>query len=409
MLVAGADAGAAPAPGPGAATGFHTGVRGVGADGTEPAADLAAGFDLRVDPSAPHAHRIGAAMSYAVAQVRRYGIDVRYQGIGVKPKDSATYGQMTVRESTDPRSTTCVSRTSAENGIVVDASTVPSFQDVGIASRVNAAEITFCPPMWASDQDYVESIALHELGHAVGLGHYAATFQGVVQIMNPAVPDLQEYQAGDINGLRYLAAQTAAVQRASTVRGQVESWQVTNGGLDVAGWAIVGTTYQFANIDVTRDGATVYAITTGGPRPDITARFGARWPNSGFHGSQITMTPGTHRYCVAAAVPTAPDARTVLRLPHPGAAVAGDAPSDRDVRGRRRVGCGGRDAGVGVRDPDRRRRGGAGTDGARAGAAQEAAALSPTGIRVVASAAARQLSRIGTRTSRSSATSTARS
>ena len=90
-----------PAPPPGSTPARS----GVSDDGTQPAADLAAGYDLRVDPSAPHATRIGGAMDYAIAQLQRYGIDVRYRGIAVVPEDSAGYGQITVGETTDSEDT----------------------------------------------------------------------------------------------------------------------------------------------------------------------------------------------------------------------------------------------------------------------------------------------------------------
>ena len=180
--------------------------------------------------------------------------------------------------------------------------------------------------MWSGDQNYLVAVALHEMGHAVGLGHFADRYQGAVQVMNPIVPDVQTYQAGDVNGLRYLAAETAALRAESVVSGAVDSWTVTRAGLAVSGWAIVGRTSQFAYVDVTRDGASVYRITTNSPRPDITARYHAGWPSPGFSGSEVPMADGTHEYCViASASSSAPVTLGVPPPRLPAAAVRGAA------------------------------------------------------------------------------------
>jgi MYXO-CTERM domain-containing protein len=119
-------------------------------------------------------------------------------------------------------------------------------------------------------------------------------------VMNPIVPDVQTYQAGDVRGLRYLAVETAVLRAQSTVVGAVDSWEVKPAGLAVTGWAVVGRTSEFADIAVTRDGRQVYQITTNTPRPDISSRYEARWPNPGFSGARVPMADGAHRYCVIA-------------------------------------------------------------------------------------------------------------
>ncbi len=225
-----------------AAAGFFTFGGGSALEGTGAVADFGRGYDVRVDPAAPHAAGIADAVEYAVAQLQKYGIEARYRGIGTAPASASSYGRITVGEATDAAQDDCLHATSADSGAVTEGVALPSFQDVGIAVRVNSAQVTFCPPVWSHDQHYVTAIALHELGHAVGLGHYPSTYRGAVQVMNPIVPDVSTYQAGDVNGLRYLVAQTARLRAASVLDGAVESWTVSRAGLATTGWAIVGTT-----------------------------------------------------------------------------------------------------------------------------------------------------------------------
>lgn len=300
-VVAGAaSADAKPLPAPGRASGFYTFTADSNLHGTGPVADLADGFDVWIDRSAAHASRIAPGIEHAVGQLRRYGIAVRYRGLAPAGKLPSGRGVVAVDEASTASAPACTRRSDGESDGITEAVTYPAFQDVGIATRIDGAEVTFCPPMWGNGEDYVTAIAMHEMGHAVGLGHFADSYHGTTQLMSPVVPDVQKYQAGDVNGLRYIAAQTVALEKHSAIQGAVENWTVQTGGLSVSGWAVVGRTSQFADIAVTRDGAAVYRITTNTPRPDIVQRHDARWPNPGFSGSQVPMTDGTHKYCVVA-------------------------------------------------------------------------------------------------------------
>lgn len=292
-------AAAAPAR-PGPASGFYTFTTKSDVEGTGPVADLPGGYQVWVDGAAAHAARIALAVRYAVGQLDRYGMSLRYKGISHARVLPSGVGVITVTEAASTSDPSCARRPSADGGAIIEAVAFPSFQDVGVATRINGGQVTFCPPAWSHASDYITAIALHELGHAVGLGHFPGTYDGRKQVMNPFVQDLQSYQAGDVNGLRYIAAQTAVLAKQSVVVGDVESWAVKTGGLVVSGWAVVGTTNEFANISVTRDGTPVYRISTNTARPDIVQRYGSRWADPGFSGSQVPMTDGTHTYCVVA-------------------------------------------------------------------------------------------------------------
>lgn len=73
---------------------------------------------------------------------------------------------------------------------------------------ISAARIWIDPGFLASPEIFSE-ILLHELGHAAGLDHYDASFEGLPQVMRSFLdlPLVGSYRSGDRNGL----AQTAAI------------------------------------------------------------------------------------------------------------------------------------------------------------------------------------------------------
>lgn len=51
---------------------------------------------------------------------------------------------------------------------------------------------------------FLQTIIDHEVGHALGLGHYDQPFESRWQVMRSVLAQIQGFEAGDINGLRYL-------------------------------------------------------------------------------------------------------------------------------------------------------------------------------------------------------------
>ncbi len=300
-------------PGPGAASGFFTFGGGAELDGTEPIADFQAGFNVWVLAGTPHVSELGTAIRYVVGQLRRYGIDATFRGVAASPAratgtgrafaGAASFGKIVVSEAARQDRAPCRMHREGGTHLVTEGYALPRTQDLGSVRRINGASVRLCPVIWQYERSYLTSVALHEMGHAVGLGHYRTEYHGLSQVMDPIVPRASRYRAGDIHGLRYLAARTAQLRADTRLDGQVEAWLVAPGGLRVAGWAVSPHVFQYAVVEVTRDGEVVYSITTNGARPDITARFGALWPDSGFAGSQVPMLPGEHTYCVLAVDP----------------------------------------------------------------------------------------------------------
>jgi len=146
---------------------------------------------------------------------------------------------------------------------------------------------------------YEIPILLHEMGHAMGLGHYDVPYGGLMQVMwNSVTPDMVAYRAGDRKGLAALTAPFAN----PNVIGTIDSVRQTPQGIRVIGWTLdlddpapalaVGST-----IDL-RLGASGVADLY---RPDV----GAAFPGAGnLHGFDMLIpTPageGVSNICVNA-------------------------------------------------------------------------------------------------------------
>src|SRR5262249_28940836 len=141
------------------------------------------------------------AIAFAVGQLRRNGIDFRYRGLAAAPSAAvgtvAGLGAVTVTESTT-RTGLCADPPPASR-VLREGIALPLAQDLGFIHEIENAQVTFCPQVWAHGPGYLAAVAMHELGHAAGLGHFAATYRGAEQVMNPIVPDdpPSSYRAGD--------------------------------------------------------------------------------------------------------------------------------------------------------------------------------------------------------------------
>jgi len=156
---------------------------------------------------------------------------------------------------------------------------------------------------------YELPVLLHEMGHAMGLGHYDQPFGTLMQVMWSFVtPDMVDYRAGDRNGLRALATAFANPR----VTGTIDTIRQSPDGIRVVGWTLDPDAPTLA-LPVTAT-ATIEASTPEPPNPASSAsgtadlfrpEIGTVFPNAGpNHGLDLTVpTPareGRYNVCVTA-------------------------------------------------------------------------------------------------------------
>jgi hypothetical protein len=127
---------------------------------------------------------------------------------------------------------------------------------------------------------YELPVLLHEMGHAMGLGHYNEPYGTQMQVMWGFVtPEMTSYRSGDRNGLRALAAAFAN----PGVIGIVDQVRQEPGGIRVAGWTVdvddppaqLAVTALVGSVSRTDAVANLY-------RSDVEAAVPQAGPNHGF-------------------------------------------------------------------------------------------------------------------------------
>jgi hypothetical protein len=214
-------------------------------EGTQPLGVFPSGMNVWVLDGTSHVHRMAQAASYAVGQLVRYGIDIHYRGIAADTEAvegtgyRGVFGSITVDEAEHQSGPRCHRVNGAPPGTIAEGVTYPGREDVGGVQQVDLSNVTLCPDVFHRSTDVLTSTVLHEMGHAVGLGHFRGSYAGHDQIMNPTVSSTVHYQAGDVNGLRYIAAQTRRLVALSRVQGAVEHWRVAGDTVQVRGRALI--------------------------------------------------------------------------------------------------------------------------------------------------------------------------
>lgn len=71
--------------------------------------------------------------------------------------------------------------------------------------EVKSAQVWISPRLLERSTASIDNGVRHELGHAFGLAHYDAPWDGHLQTMHSTSFDASEYRSGDLNGLRSVA------------------------------------------------------------------------------------------------------------------------------------------------------------------------------------------------------------
>jgi hypothetical protein len=167
---------------------------------------------------------------------------------------------------------------------------------------------------------------LHEMGHAVGLGHYPGDYAGHRQVVNPYLDlgsPLTSYQLGDQHGLQHSAAWTRqfATEYAPTGHADTVTAQ-PDGSCAITGWALPGRESTSAGSwTLSEEGRTVSSGTATEPgrqRPQVCGQRGQRLRH------RTPALPGRNRLWCLTAVDPAPRVRPWLsHTRHPVTALCG--------------------------------------------------------------------------------------
>jgi hypothetical protein len=152
-----------------------------------------------------------------------------------------------------------------------------TFHSYSRAGMVEGGRIWIDPQVVNYTAAQRQHVVSHELGHALGLGHHDADFDGQRQVMHPSSYDAVSYRAGDRNGLAFLAP--SPMPRPSAVvmpngneymfyrgsDGQLEAWFWNGSSWSHLAWGYAGAVAGDPSAVVTTSGiAEVYYRTSSG-------------------------------------------------------------------------------------------------------------------------------------------------
>jgi len=260
------------------------------------------GLRLYVSPSAPHHWIIAKYTAATAAALHRLGLGVRYRGYG---SPAANEGVVRVREGRKG----CGSNSSTVGMTWTYWNSLANGQDY-----VTHADVYLCPRLFRLGTWATQATVGHELGHAMGLGHFAYRYLGSYQLMNPTVrPGVRTYRYGDRRGLLRLARQTAAIKvdLPPFVKLDSSTYQ-SDWTIDFRGGALLKYfRTDPVTISLADNGTVIRQVPTPILRADVNASLD---PGTRPHGFDVAVpwTGGQHKYCVRATSVTHPRATAQL-------------------------------------------------------------------------------------------------
>jgi hypothetical protein len=292
--------------GPGASSGFYTetdpkGSTDANGHGTAPIAIFPLGMNVYVIKRGhgDHDARIEAAVRTTVADLRRFGLNLIYRGAvttraQVHGTDGGLGGFIGVVDGTQNSADIAdCNRIARESGSAfTEAFTLTSTRSFGRIRALDIEGIAYCPQNFAVGRTQFLGTTRHEFGHAIGLDHYQGDYRGHRQLMNPVISRFGGYRGGDINGLRYIAYESARVRIDALPVGKVESWAAGNGAVSAIGWAVNGDTSAEPAAELFINGQIVPdAHPDQSDRRDIRAKYRSKLTDLGFTFNRIAV-PG---------------------------------------------------------------------------------------------------------------------
>ncbi|WP_436792521.1 hypothetical protein [Actinospongicola halichondriae] len=178
-----------------------------------------------------------------------------------------------------------------------------------VDGEVQSAQVWIHPRLLQRSSASISNGIRHEIGHAFGLAHYDAAWEGQVQTMHSTSFDATEYRSGDLNGLRAIAVHAtrrtpttappepaprpapAVVPRVVDPSGSVSDVVATGFGIVVRGHAHDPDSTEPIGVLITMDDEPFELLAS---RQD---------PDTGdAHGFEVvwSVEPGTHHVCVIA-------------------------------------------------------------------------------------------------------------
>lgn len=253
-----------------------------------------AGFRVWVNRRAPHRANIARNAKATVALWHKLGLKATYKG----------YGAPRLREG-------IITVTEGLSGCTGGHAGITWHTSMPLPRRkayMQSARVVICPRLYRYPRWQWSATVRHELGHAVGLGHFDGSYKGSTQVMRSVNhAPVATFKAGDINGLKYLAGNNTRVRNAIPPHGRLEMTSLASTDLiRLRGWAMLDW-YRSkpTRIVVTDNGKQVASVDTTVYRADINKLYDPGTEHQ--HGFSIqvpyTLGSGLHEFCVTAVSP----------------------------------------------------------------------------------------------------------